>query len=95
MTSDLCLHQVVPLCADVFQEAGDVDGTFISHLLQHAVQDDVRTRPADTRTATENGTNKTWEQEVTCLTSRVAESVGTSKHTRFFSQLPCRDVSIA
>lgn len=50
-TSDLCLDQVVPLCADVFEEACDVDDAFVSHLLQHAVQHDVGSRSAYARTA--------------------------------------------
>lgn len=46
LTSDLGLDQVVPLCADVFEEASDVDGALLPYLLQHAVQDHVRARPA-------------------------------------------------
>lgn len=52
MTSDLCLNQVISLCADVFKEACDVDSAFFFHLLQHAVQDDVGACPTDTSTAT-------------------------------------------
>lgn len=47
LTSDLCLNQVVPLRADVFEESRDVDSVLVFYLLQHAVQDDVCTRPAD------------------------------------------------
>lgn len=51
LNSDLCLHQIVPLSADVFEEAGDVDGALVAHLLHHAVQDDVGPGPAHARTA--------------------------------------------
>ncbi len=51
LTSDLCLNQVVPLRANVFEEARDVNGVFVSYLFQHAVEDDVRARPAHASTA--------------------------------------------
>ena len=62
-TSDLCLNQVVPLCADVFEEACDVDAAFVSYLLQHAVQDDVRARPAHAGAAQQRQRKKEkWDE---------------------------------
>lgn len=48
--TDLGLDQVVSLCPDVPEETGDVHGTFVSYLLQHAVEDDVCACPANTST---------------------------------------------
>ena len=49
MSPDLCLDQEVPLGADVLQIALDVDGSLLSDLLQHAVQNQVCTGPAHPR----------------------------------------------
>lgn len=37
----LSLHQVVPLCANVFEKIQDTDCAFVLDLLQHAVNDNV------------------------------------------------------
>lgn len=55
VTSDLCLNQVIPLCANVFKEARDVDRAFMSDLRHHAVQDDVGARPANASAAEQQG----------------------------------------
>lgn len=51
MPSDLCLNQVVPLRANVFEECCDVDGVLLSYLLQHAVKNDVGACPAHPSTS--------------------------------------------
>lgn len=39
--SHLRLHQVVALCADMFEKVEDADAALVLDLLQHAVDDDV------------------------------------------------------
>ena len=50
LSSHLCLYQVVPLCADVFEETHDVDRALFFDLLQHAIQHYVGASPAYART---------------------------------------------
>lgn len=45
--SYLSLNQVVSLCADMFEEIQDTDCAFVLDLLQHAVNDDVRSCAAN------------------------------------------------